>query len=113
MGQAFTVEDVRRWYEDNAAALQAPWVADLAATFKSTFPKDAAPYVAAQGWAATDLLRYSDLAAQYARGLQWTAHLGLRDVDAQEGAQGTPPDDSNLYMDAILETEKYIDAVRE
>ena len=102
---------MRQWYQDSAAALPARWVADLAATFKSSFPRDAAPYMAAQGWAATDLLRYSDLAAQYARGLQWTAHLGLRFRDARAEREGAPPDDANLYIDASMEHEKYIEAV--
>jgi hypothetical protein len=110
--QAFTAEDVRRWYRDSAAALPAPWVASLAANFKSNFPKDAAPYMAEQGWAATDMLRYSNLASEYAPGLQWTAHLGLRNnSDPQAGKEGVPLDDHNLYIDASLEHEKYIEAV--
>ena len=103
--QAFTAQDVKQWYQESATSLPMQWVRDLAATFKSSFPADAGPYLAEQGWSATDMLKYSELAHQYARGLQWTTHLGLG-----SGQNIFSSDNANLYIDAIAEHEKFVEA---
>ena len=100
--QAFTAPDVKRWYQDSATKVPADWVKDLAAQFKSSFPPDVRAYMGGQGWDTAAQLSYKDLAAEYARGLNWTAHLGFLQ---------TAPETNGVFVDAMVAHEAFVEAV--
>lgn len=77
MWQAFTSEDVVKWYQESATQTSVAWVKELAVTFKSSFPLDSKPYLEERGWHVASAEFYSDLAEKYAHGLPWTSAPGL------------------------------------
>lgn len=93
--QAFTAENVLKWYQESATQMPMPWVKDLAGTFKSAFPKEPTSYVAERGWQAETVQSYADLADQYAKGLPWTTNLGL-------GVGNAATDTNTAFIDAIV-----------
>ncbi|BDA46207.1 Putative S-adenosyl-L-methionine-dependent methyltransferase [Coccomyxa sp. Obi] len=96
---AFTTEEMMKSYNDCATQTDVAWLKELAATFKSSFPRDPQPYLEERGWHAESVAFYSDLADKYAHGLPWTSTPGLM---VNLGLQSSSSSDtSTAYIEAV------------
>ncbi|CAL8462346.1 g1879 [Coccomyxa elongata] len=96
---AFTSEDMVKSYNECANQTPVAWAKELSATFKSSFPTDARPYLEERGWHAVSVNFYSDLADKYAHGLPWTSTPGMM---VNLGLSSSSSSDTKtVFIDAI------------
>jgi hypothetical protein len=92
--QAFCGNDIKDWYIQSAAGKPMQWVADLASTFKSSFPKEAGGYLEEHGWQLKLSQGYTQLAGEYAGDLPWNTDLSLNGAALKM-------DEYTSYMEAV------------
>ncbi|CAK0745425.1 hypothetical protein CVIRNUC_001619 [Coccomyxa viridis] len=91
---AFCGNDIKDWYIQSAAGKPMQWVADLASTFKSSFPKEAGGYLEEHGWQLKLSQGYTQLAGEYAGDLPWNTDLSLNGAALKM-------DEYTSYMEAV------------
>lgn len=85
---------MQNWYSQSAAAKPLQWVKDLAATFKSSFPREADGFLEERGWQLKASQGYEEMAKAYARGMPWNTDLSLNGATFKA-------DDYTTYMEAF------------